>query len=424
MSYYKTRRGKRYRKRLQRFEVDFESHLLKLREHLINNSYRPKPYHRFLVYEPKKRQISAPVFIDRVVHRAIVSIIEPYYDKQFIPRSFACRIGKGTHFGMLQTAECFKEMAGKHSVFFVLKCDIKSYFASIDHKVLLDLLLKTIKCTRTIELLKVIINSYGDSLGKGIPIGNLTSQLFANVYLHELDIYVTQNLKEQKLFRYMDDFLILSPDKEYLLILRKVIGEFLETHLKLKLHPQKANVFRADRGLDFLGYFIRKDDITMRKRTLRRFKRRHKKRIKLLLALKKELKGGVKLEQLDLFGNAIPPPPAHPRHCEVSGPKQSTLSRHSGLDPESSSNHCERSEAISAHCHCEVLRPVAISNPDEAKQKLEEKIGALSQRIKRSAISLRGFLLYSESKRLKSGGVKVNGITIPKIYSHRKPKTK
>jgi len=362
-AYYRTRSNKRFRKKLQKIELDFEDRLINIGKQLKNGSYKPKQYHQFLVYEPKLRRISAPAVIDRVVHHAIINIIEPIFDRQFTPNTFACRKGKGTHFGMLQVAACYKKIAQKQSVFYALKCDIKSYFASIDHKILIKFLAQSILCQRTFKLLKIIINSYHDSPGKGIPIGNLTSQLFANIYLHRLDVFVTKELKEEHYFRYMDDFVILSPDKTYLIQLREKIRTFLQSNLELTLHPRKANIFMAGRGLDFIGYMIKPTGITIRKKTLRRYKKRHKKRLKQLREYK--------------------------RLKKIQGLAQPSLFE-------------DRQE----------------NNP-KAEQSAE-KIKALKTKIRASRNSLKGFLRYSKYERLKTGGVEVNGIVIPRIFPKKK----
>lgn len=362
-AYYKARRNKRYRRRLQKMEIDFENRLLIISESLKNQTYKPKKYHRFVVFEPKKRQISAPAFIDRIIHHAIMTIIDPLFESQFIPNSFACRKNKGTHFGMLKTAQCYRNFAKKYPIFYVLKCDIKQYFASIDHQILFKLLAQTLTCPRTLQLLKIIIESYEDLQGKGIPIGNLTSQLFANVYLHQLDLCIQNVLKEQNYFRYMDDFIIFSQDKEYLIMLRCEIGVFLKKNLGLSLHPKKANILRADRGLDFLGYLIKKDVTVLRKKTLRRYKKRHKRRLKLLKGFKKDLKKQNESLQLSMF-----------------------------------SDSSDNEQAIS----------------------LKEAIEGLKHKLRSSRNSLKGFLNYSKYKKLPTGGVEVNGIIIPNIFSKKK----
>jgi retron-type reverse transcriptase len=266
-------------------EMNYESILSDLQWKLKNQLYYPKSYTKFLVFEPKKRQVAAPHCHDRIVHHAIINIIEPLTENFFIHNSYACQKSKGGFKARSEIAEVYRQMYKQTPIFYALKCDIKSYFASINHQVLLTLLKKFISCEKTIRLLQKIINSYSETPGTGIPIGNLTSQLFANLYLHPLDIFVTQMVGEKNYFRYMDDFLILSPDKEYLLNLRILMKGFLKYYLKLNYHPKKNNIFRADKGVEFVGYLIKPDSITMRKKTIRKFKKRHKKRIKLLKKL-------------------------------------------------------------------------------------------------------------------------------------------
>jgi len=367
-SYYKARRNKRSRRKLQKIEINFENQLINVGNQLKKGLYKPKQYHQFLVYEPKLRQISAPALIDRIVQHAIINIIEPVFDRQFIPNTFACRKGKGAHLCLRQASACYKKIAKKHTIFYALKCDIKSYFANIDHLVLINFLSQSISCQKTLKLLTTIINSYQDSPKKGIPIGNLTSQLFANIYLHPLDIFVTKKLKEKNYFRYMDDFVILSPDKNYLKNLKIKIKNFLENNLELQLHPRKSNIFRADRGLDFVGYMIKPTTISMRKKTLRRYKKRHKKRLKQFKKYKKRLKDIQNCSQLALF--------------------------------------------------VDVLNKQKNNNPQT--EHLKEKIKTLRTKLRASRNSFKGFLQYSEYKRLKTGGVEVNGIIIPKIFPKKK----
>ena len=363
-AYYQARRNKRTRTKLLKFELNFENRLIEIGKQLKDGSYRPKQYHRFLVYEPKLRRISAPALIDRVVHHAIVNVIEPVIDRQFTDHTFACRKGKGGHLCLLKTVADYKEIAQKHKIFYALKCDIKGYFSNIDHQILINFLSQSIKCVKTLKLLTIIIGSYQDSPEKGIPIGNLTSQLFANLYLHPLDVFVTQNLKEKSYFRYMDDFVVISADKNYLIDLRTKIKDFLEQELELQLHPKKSNIFRADRGLDFVGFMIKPSGVTKRKKTLRRYKKRHKRRLKRLKNYKNQLKEKQRTVQLTLFD----------------------------------SNQ--------------------IVNADQ--EELTNKIEALQTKIRISRNSFKGFLQYSQYKRLKSGGVEINGIIIPKIFPKKK----
>lgn len=332
---------------------------------MTKNQYQPKPYHQFLVHEPKLRQISAPAFRDRIVQHALVNVIEPIFDQQFIFTSFACQKGKGNHHCLEKASCCYKKLAKNHQIFYVLKCDIKSYFASVNHSILIKLLGKSINCRKTMKLLSTIIDSYSDQLGTGIPIGNLTSQLFANLYLHPLDIFVTKNLKVPNYFRYMDDFLILSANKDFLLTLRNKIKSFLLDNLNLNLHPKKSNIYRADRGLDFVGFMIKPEGISMRKKTVRRYKKRHKKRLKRLKYLKLSLRELQNPTQPSLFDNFK-------------------------------------------------------TKDSEQIQTLQTKIFALQEKLRASRNSFKGFLKYSQYKRLKTGGVKVSGIIVPKIFPKKK----
>ncbi|MCL4384105.1 reverse transcriptase/maturase family protein [Patescibacteria group bacterium] len=284
-AYYQTRRCKRFHPNFQKIELNYEDILVKLHWKLKNHLYYPKPYTKFTVFEPKKRQVAAPNCFDRVVHHAILNIIEPLFQKQFISHSYACQKNKGPFLLRSDLAKIYQNLSQKHRQFYALKCDIKSYFANINHQILLQLLQPTISCPETITLLATIINSYHETPGVGIPIGNLTSQLFANLYLHPLDMFTTKHIGEKNYFRYMDDFLVLSPDKEYLLHLRALMRGFINYYLKIDYHPQKNNIFRADFGVDFAGYLFKPTSVTMRKRTVRRFKKRHKRRVKLLKKL-------------------------------------------------------------------------------------------------------------------------------------------
>lgn len=300
-AYFLTRKSRRFKPNFQRLEINYEVILSQIQWQLINNYYQPKPYHQFLVFEPKKRKVSAPHLYDRIVHHAINNIIEPIFEPIFIDHTYACRKFKGTTNTKIQLTNAYNRMFHNHPKFYVYKSDIKSYFSSINHSTLLNLLQQHISCSKTTNLLKIIINSYQEAPNTGIPIGNLTSQLFANLYLHPLDIFVTKNIGEINYFRYMDDFIILSPDKDYLIYLRCLIKGFLKYFLKLELHPRKNNIFRADTGVDFVGFLFKPNSVTLRKKTLRRHKRHYKNRLKLI----KKLKSQHKIDQARVIQNKI-----------------------------------------------------------------------------------------------------------------------
>jgi retron-type reverse transcriptase len=294
-----------------RYYFDLEGNLFDLQKKLITNNFYTKPYKRFIVSDPKRREISAPHFEDRIVQHAIVNIIEPIFEKTFIEDAYACRVKKGTHFALkrlkkfLQSTRSFY---GKNKNIFVLKCDIKKFFASISWNILIEILSKKIKDKETMSLLEKIITSYtvygkntkdnayqenlfdvnwsipvSVSKRRGLPIGNLTSQLFANIYLNELDQFVKRVLRERWYGRYMDDFFVISGDKKHLEKIKNKINTFLENKLKLTLHPKKSFIQNVKYGVCFVGYRIFFDHVLVRGSTLRRFQKKYRKKLKKVL---------------------------------------------------------------------------------------------------------------------------------------------
>ncbi|HEJ4320077.1 RNA-dependent DNA polymerase [Alcaligenes faecalis] len=287
-AYIRARRNKRDRREVQRFEQDLEGNLIQLQNELIWGMYKTGRYRTFEVYEPKQRTVAALPFRDRVVQHALVAAIEPIWERRFIHDSYACRPGRGTHRGADRAQAMLRKVKRQHGRVYVLKADIAKYFYSIDHGVLKALLRKRIRCKQTLALLDSIIDSTadpGDPHPVGLPIGNLTSQLFANLYLHELDEFVKHELREKHYIRYMDDFMIASHDKAHLHEVRAIIERFLWERLRLKTNA-KTQVFpvgeRNGRALDFLGYRIwtthrriRKSSISRISRTLKHLRKRY-----------------------------------------------------------------------------------------------------------------------------------------------------
>lgn len=276
-AYIKARKGKRYQSDVLKFSANLEENLITIQNELIWHQYQCGEYHHFKVFEPKQRDVAALPFRDRVVHHAIINIIEPIFEQRFIYDSYACRVGKGTHAGADRAQKFMRIVKRNHGRVYALKADVSKYFASIDHEVLTKLLNKRIACAETMSLIKVIL---GSTQNPGIPIGNLTSQLFANIYLHELDEYCKYTLRERFYVRYMDDFVILHHDKQHLHKIREQIEWFLATELKLKTN-HKTQVFpiagARGRSLDFLGYKIWPTHRKLRKDSIKRFKKRLKK---------------------------------------------------------------------------------------------------------------------------------------------------
>jgi retron-type reverse transcriptase len=277
-AYLLARRGKRYRKEVLVFTRDLEENLIQLQNELIWKSYKTGRYREFYVYEPKKRVVAALPFRDRVVQHALVSVIEPIWERRFIFDSYACRPGKGTHAGVNRAQRFMRAVKRRHGKVYVLKADISKYFSNIDHNILRRLLKKRIVCGDTLQLLGNIIESTPGQAG--IPIVNLTSQLFANIYLHELDEYVKYTCRVRYYARYMDDFIIVHHDKAYLQNCRYELERFLWSRLRLRTNA-KTQVFPValvrGRGLDFLGYKIWPSHKKIKKSSIKRMRKRLKK---------------------------------------------------------------------------------------------------------------------------------------------------
>ncbi len=224
-----------------------------------------------MICDPKQRQIHKAIVRDRLVHQVVVSAIEPLFEKQFIFDSYSCRIGKGTHAGVARLGLFLRQASRNNtSKVYVLKCDVRQFFASIDHEILMRHIEANIDDEQTLELLRTILLSHNAETGKGIPLGNVTSQLFANIYLHELDWFMKQTLGIKHYLRYCDDFVIVSIDRFYLQSLIEPIRQFLMNALKLELHPTKLSIRSWDQGIDFLGYVSRPYATSIRTRTKKR----------------------------------------------------------------------------------------------------------------------------------------------------------
>ncbi|MCD6311961.1 MAG: group II intron reverse transcriptase domain-containing protein, partial [Elusimicrobia bacterium] len=271
-AYQKAIKAKRYKEDIMDFSYNLELNLIKISQHLKNHTYIPGKYHRFKVYEPKKREIAALPFRDRIVQHAFNNVVEPIFDKAFIFDSYACRKGKGTHKGMYRIVDFLRKLSPSA---YCLKGDIANYFPSIKHAVLLGLIEKKIQDADLMKLVKVIIfsNHTPGKSGYGIPVGNLTSQLFANIYLNYFDYFIKHQLHCKYYVRYVDDFIILSEDKRVLGKIFKQSEEFLYQKLELKLN-RKSSIFPVKQGIDFLGYRIWKTHRLLRKGSVKRMKKK------------------------------------------------------------------------------------------------------------------------------------------------------
>ena len=229
----------------------------------------------FILRDPKTRKISKSAFRDRIVHHALINIIGKIFEKSFIYDSCANQIGKGTLFAVKRFENFKRKVTNNlHSQAFCLKCDIKHYFNEVNHKVLLDILKRKITDGRIINLIEKILKNGQINENLGMPLGNLTSQFFANVYLNELDYFVKHKLKAKFYIRYVDDFVFLHKSKFQLEIWKKEIEKFLIENLKLELNQQKSKIFSLSRGVDFVGFRIFYYFRLLRKRNIRKMKLR------------------------------------------------------------------------------------------------------------------------------------------------------
>ena len=274
-AWQKFSRRKRSRRDVADYQQQVGRRLAELHQDLASGRYQHDRYETFMIQDPKQRHIHKATVRDRIVHQAIVTAIEPLFETRFIYDSYSCRKGKGTHAGV-QRLQVFLRRASCNNTrkVYALKCDIRKYFASIDHEILLRLIERRVSDERVLELIRLILLSHGSESGRGIPLGNVTSQLFANIYLHELDWYVKQQLGVQYYARYCDDFVIVSHDRAELERVVPLVREFLWQSLRLELHPNKVTIRPWHRGVDFLGSVLLPHAITLRTKTRRRMLQR------------------------------------------------------------------------------------------------------------------------------------------------------
>ena len=295
--YYDCRKRKRYTINALKFELNFETELLKLQKELVSHAYKPGQSICFVVTKPKPREIFAADFRDRIVHHVLVGYLQPIFEAKFINQSYACRKGKGAHRTISDLERYIRKATkGVTKEAWYLQADIQSFFVSLNKHILFDLVKKQVKNPEILWLARTIIfhdptrhyyrkgqislfdlipdhkSLFKVATDQGLPIGNLTSQFFANVYLNELDQFVKHTLKARYYLRYVDDFVLLSEDKDQLIRWRDEIGSFLEDRLKLKLHPRKQILQTVDKGIDFVGFVVKPSHILIRRRAVRSLK--------------------------------------------------------------------------------------------------------------------------------------------------------
>ncbi len=286
----KARKGKQFHINVASFEFQLEKNLLQLHEELRAKSYLPGPYRSFMISDPKERMISAAPYRDRVVHHALMNITAPLFERTFIHDTYANREGKGTHLAI----ERYQYFASRFP--YVLKCDIRKFFPSIDHQILKQEIRWKIACPDTLWLCDLIIDNSnpqelhpayftGDNLfspinrRKGLPIGNLTSQWWANVYLNRFDHYIKEHLRIRGYIRYVDDFVVFGHSREKLTCQKQTIIQYLDK-LKLYLHPYKTQIYDVHAGIPFLGYSVYPTHRIVLKPSVRRYERYLRKKLR------------------------------------------------------------------------------------------------------------------------------------------------
>ncbi|HXK32184.1 MAG: hypothetical protein A2Z68_02695 [Candidatus Nealsonbacteria bacterium RBG_13_38_11] len=281
----KFKSDKQKKRDVQQFEWRLEENIFKLHRNLKYKRYKHGKYASFYIQDPKQRHIHKAAVRDRVLHHAVFTALNPIFEPTFISNSLSCRIGKGTHKGIDILDKTLRQISSNSfKPCFALKCDIKKFFGTVDHSILLNIIRKRIKDSDAIWLLGEIVESFISRYStfferKGLPLGNLTSQLFANIYLNEFDQFVKHKLKIKRYIRYTDDFVIVAENKLCLENLIAPIRSFLSDKLALELHPKKIAIRKFHQGIDFLGYIILPYHRLLRTKTRQRIFRKLKKRV-------------------------------------------------------------------------------------------------------------------------------------------------
>ena len=270
----KSKKGKGYRKELIKFNLKQEEYIIWLLDRLKSKTYKHGGYTEFYVTEPKLRKIEKSRYIDRIVHRWVVdNFLEPAFVVQFIPTSFACLKGKGMHRAAIYVQKTMRHCKEIWKEYYILKMDIAKYFDNINKKILLEIIERKIKDKNLIWLIKEIL--YAQKREKGLEIGNYTSQMFANIYLNEIDQYIKHNLKIKYYCRYLDDSVLIVKTKKEAKEVLKEIKKFLKDNLELELN-KKTQIFKNKQGVNFCGYKINEYRMKIRDKGKRKLKKKIK----------------------------------------------------------------------------------------------------------------------------------------------------
>ena len=289
------------------FECNLEDNIFRLQEGLSSQIYQHGGYSTFKIYDPKLRLINKASVCDRLVHQLVFKELCRIFESNFICHSYSSRLSKGSHLAIGNLAKTLRKASRNYSLStFALKCDVKKFFASVPHQKLLEIIKRKVSDKKFLWLIEEIISSFAvpvdkfpqrerererelkdnaikHDLKRGLPIGNVTSQIFANIYLNELDQFIKHQLKIRHYFRYADDFIIVSDNHDYLRFVLEEIKDFLANKLLLELHPDKIEIRKFRQGVDFLGYVVLPHYIVLRTKTKRRMMKKLARKRKLLL---------------------------------------------------------------------------------------------------------------------------------------------
>lgn len=291
--YLECRKNKRNTLNQLEFEINVDINLLRLEEELNNRTYKPQSSLCFIIEKPKLREIFAATFKDRIVHYVLIEYLNKVYEPKFIYDSYACRVERGTHSAIFRLQKFTRQVTKNNTQnACYMQLDISSFFLEINKNVLENILTKKVDDNEFLWLANIVIwndctkdcriirgkddfnkiprhkSLFYSKKNKGLPIGNLSSQFFANLYLNELDQYIKRELKCKFYIRYMDDFILLSEEKEELVEWMNLIEIFLNKKLDLILHPTKRIIAPISNGIDFVGYIVRPNYILVRKRVI------------------------------------------------------------------------------------------------------------------------------------------------------------
>ena len=274
-SWKEFRRNKRSKQDVLEFQSHLMHNILSLHRDLVTEQYTHGPYHPFSINDPKPRNIHKATVRDRLLHHAIYRKLYPFFDRTFIADSYSCREGKGTHRALDTFRTYARKVSKNHTrTCWVLKCDIRKFFASIHHETLYCILRRSIPDKRILWLIERVVGSFHVVPGVGLPLGNLTSQLFVNIYMNEFDQWAKHTLKTKYYIRYADDFVLMSHDKAHLQTMLSRFDRFLHEQLKLTLHPDKVFIKTFASGVEFLGWVHFPEHRVLRTSTKRRMLRR------------------------------------------------------------------------------------------------------------------------------------------------------